>query len=213
MPEGNADPTVQVIGKSGHPRPVVMTTGLDDRHPERRVPFGERGGRGEIGLGQAEQRGQPAVVRRYEAAVDEPEPWLGIGESDDNDEQLGVGDHGTFDGIGVIGRASQQAGALGDPHDPGEGVRPTGHITHQGNPITHHDGASADVSAPDGDHLGVPRPAGVPAAVDGDHESVDGILVRRSGAGPGPRAAAGTDPDVVLVEAVVPRPARTRADR
>ena len=48
-------------------------------------------GGGQVGLGQAEQRGQPGVEPGHQDAVDHPGPRRGIGEGGDDHQLVGVG--------------------------------------------------------------------------------------------------------------------------
>jgi hypothetical protein len=204
VPESHADPTIEVLRERGYPCTTVLPAGFDDWNAEGCVPVGERCGRRKVGLCQTEQRAKATVVRRHETSVDESRPGLRVCECHDHDEQFGVGDHGTFDRVGVIRSTAQQAAALRDADHPRERVRPTGYIADQRDPVADHDRAAPHIAAADGDHLDVTGPARVPATVDRDHETVDGVLVRGSGARARARSATGTDPDVVLVEAIVP---------
>ena len=175
---------------------------------ERGVLREEVLGRGEVGLGEHEQRVHAGVVGRDEAAVDEPGARLGVGERGHDDELVGIGDDDPLDRVGVVGGAPQDGGPLLDPHDPGEGVGTAGGVADHGDSVTDDDGGAAELAGAHGDDdpLGQALAGGDerrPAPpVHGRDPADDRVLVLGSllGAGPG-AAAVGAHPDVRLVPA------------
>ena len=176
----------------------------DPAHAERCVDRQDRLGPGEIGLGQAEHGLEPGVVGGDQEPVDQPEPWRRVGERGDDHELVGVGDDRPLDRVGVIGRPAQDGPARLDPDDPGERAGRAADVAGQADGVTGHDVAAAELTCLHrGDDL-VADHAPVPATVDGGDEGFDGLGVRGPPPGARPGAAAGPDPDVILVHAAVP---------
>ena len=180
----------------------IVSSGGGD--PE--IEFGELGGEGfggcQVGLGQAQDGFESAGVRGDQGALHQAGAWRRIGESDDDQQLIGVGDDDAFGGVGVIGGAPQHGSPLTSPHDASQRVVLARDIADDADVVTHDDrGASEFACAHRGDDavgVGVER-AAPPAAVDGDHHGFVGVCVIRSGLCSRPRSSAGTDPDIGLV--------------
>ncbi len=132
------------------------------RQAERPVELPQRRVVGEIGLGEAEYRLQATVVGRDQASVDQPGARWWVGEGTDNDEPVGVGDDRAFQGIGVVGGATQHASAFAPPDDPGKAAGRTRDVTDQGDLVADdHAGPAQRTAADTGDqHAGGCRWAG-----------------------------------------------------
>src|SRR5579863_10566469 len=158
-------------------------------------------GRGQVGLGQAEQRVQARVVGGDQAAVDEAEPGGRVGQGADDDHLVSVGDDDPLDRVGVVGGTAQHGGALADPDDPGQGALRAGGVAGQGNPVADDDASAAQFPRLHGGDLPAAGQTPVAAPVDRRDERLGGIFVGGAAACPRPRATARPDPYVVLVQA------------
>ena len=107
---------------------VVAARG-GDREVEVGELRGERLRRGEIGLGQTQDRAQPAGVGGDQCALDQAGARRRVGQRHHDEQLVGVGDDDAFGRIGVIGGAPQHRSPLTAPHDAGQRVRcaRTGH--------------------------------------------------------------------------------------
>jgi hypothetical protein len=189
-----------LVGTAEHIRQVQFRVVAD--HPVRR---------GQVGLGQAQQWVDVGVVRRHQAAVDEPGPRGRVGQRADDHELVRVGDHHPFQPplgrrVVVVGGAPQHRRPLGDPHDPGQRAGRAGHVAHDAHPVTDDDRLAAKLPGAHGHDLPVVHHARVAATVHREDEAVDGVGVQRPGPGARARGTAGADPYVVLV--VLPALAR-----
>jgi hypothetical protein len=114
LPEQHAGTVGQPLPEQRDPRVVITGAGDDRLDAERLVEAEQLARVGQVVLGQAEQRDQPAVVRRHEAAVDQPLARRRVGQRGDDDEHLGVGDDGPLDGSVSSGvrRSSEVRGSM-----------------------------------------------------------------------------------------------------
>ena len=121
--------------RSRSSRQVAAALGHDPRHAERAVGR-EQGLRvGEVGLGEAQQRPHPGVVRRHQRAVDQPRPRLGVGQRGDDDQLVGVGDDHPLDRVVVVGGTAQHGGALVDLDDPGQAAVGARDVADDADPV------------------------------------------------------------------------------
>ena len=170
----DADPARERLAQRVEPVGRAVVPGGDDvRDRERGVLLEERRGVGEVGLGEHEQRLHPGVVRRDEAAVDQPGAGLGVGQGRDDDELVGVGDEHPLDGVGVVGGAAQHGRSRGDAHDPGEAAVGAGRVADEVHLVADDDALAAELARPHREDDPAPRPVlderRVAAAVDAGH--------------------------------------------
>jgi hypothetical protein len=192
-------------GQSG-PHLVQRLAPLHDDvgHVQRRVGRDECVCRREVGLGEDEERPQPGVVRRDQAAVDQPGPRLRVRERRDDSELVGVGDDDPLDRVRVVSRAPQHRCARLDAHHPRQPVGLAREVTDEADPVAHDDALAPQLAGLHRrDEAGVDE-AAVAAAVHGHDEALGRVVVPRPVLGPWTRAAARTDPHVVLVEVRTP---------
>jgi hypothetical protein len=193
---------------------VGAALGHDVLHAERSVDPDQRLRVGEVGLRQAEQRRHAGVVRRDEGPVDQPGPWLRVGQRGDDDQLVGVGDDDPLDRVGVVGCPTQHRPAVVDRHDPRERAVGAGGVPDDPDAIAaDHRLAPERARLHGDDHGAVVEQAGQPAAVDGDDPRRHGVLEGGAflGAGPGAAARALVGLGVVLV-VPAPRPRAHRAN-
>ncbi len=141
--------------------------------------FGERFRRGQVGLGQAQDRCQPTGVRGDQRPVDESGAWRRVGQCHHDQQLVGVGDHHPFGGVGVIGGAPQHRSPRSAPHDAGQGVVATGQIADDVDIVADDDRRAAQFPRPHGGdavHRVAVEHTSPAAAVDADHH---GRLRRR----------------------------------
>ena len=201
LPEQHARAAGQPGAQHLDARVVLRGPGDDDLDAERLVEGAHLVRRREVVLGEAQQRHEPAVVRRDQAPVDEPGARHGVGQRRDDDEHLGVGDDRPLDGVAVVGGAPQQRGAGLDAHDAAERVGPAAGVADDGDPVADDDRPPAELAgAHRREQAAVGRAEPVAAAVDAADDRRTRLVVRRTGARTGSRAAPGPHPDVVLVE-------------
>jgi hypothetical protein len=176
----------------------------DERHVKGLVRRDERVGGGQVGLREDEQRRQARVVRRDQATVDQPGARFGVGHGGHDRELVGVGDDDALDRIGVVGGTAQHRRPGLDADDPGQRVGGAGEVAHDGDPVAHDDALAPQLAGLHRrDEAGVDE-AAVAAAVHGHDEALGRVVVPRPVLGPWTRAAARTDPHVVLVEVRTP---------
>ncbi len=196
------DPVVQQLAHTVRGVTVLqlLATGHDVRDAERGVGLQELVRRGQVRLGQHQERAEPAVVRRDQAAVDHARAGLGIGERGDDGQLVGVGHDHPLEGVVVVRRAAQHRRTRTDPHDAGQGVLVAGEVPDERHPVAHHRCLAAEFAGLHGRHRAVVDEAGQPAPVDGEDHAVLGVLVLGPRVGAGPVAlGVGADADVVLV--------------
>ena len=113
------------------------------RDRDGQVQIGELRGEGlrrrEVGLGQAQNRRQPARVGGDQRAFDEAGARRRVGERDHDQQLVGVGDDHALGGIGVVRGAPQHRSAVPAPHDARQGVRASGEVAHQADVVADHD--------------------------------------------------------------------------
>ena len=131
LAEQHGDPALQAFSQLLDPGALAGDDRLD---AERLVERQQLVGAGEVALGQAEQRHQPAVEGRHQAAVDQPWPGHRVGQRRDHDQQVGVRDDRPLDRVGVVRRTAQQRGARLDADHPGQGVGPAAEVADQRRP-------------------------------------------------------------------------------
>ena len=73
-----------------------------------------------------------------------------VGQRDDDDELLGVGDDRPLDRVGVVRGAAQQGPPFGDGDDAGERVGAAGGVAGELDPVADDHRGPPDVAAPDG---------------------------------------------------------------
>ncbi len=207
--EAAGEPAADLGQRAGRQRPPGGQHGQVQRGVQG-ADLARRRLRGQVGLGQQEQRVQPGVERRDQAAVDEAEPRRRLGQRADDHHLIGVGHDDPLRRVGVVRRAPQRAGPRFHPDDPGQRPALAGRVPGQRDPVADHHRAFAQFAGLHGHHQAVVGHAAVPAAVHRDDEACRGGRVRRAPPGARPRAAPGTDPDVVLVEVGVARPGAHR---
>ena len=96
-------------------RRVAVGAGDDHGQVEVGVVRGELRRVGEVGLRQAQHRLEPTGVGGDERAVDEAGARDRVGQRGDDHQVRRVRDHDPLVGVGVVGGAPQDAGALGRP--------------------------------------------------------------------------------------------------
>ncbi len=205
VPDQHAGAAGERLAQRGRVLPALRD---HPRHPERAVGDEQRLGVGEVGLGEAEQRRHAGVVGGHERAVDEPGAGLGVGERRDDDELVGVRDDHPLHRVVVVGGAAQRGGALADLDDPRQHALVAGGVAHHPHPVADHHALAAQRARLDGEHHDAVDKQREPAAVDSDHDTVDGVVV----AGPLLGARAGVPPRalVVLDVALVVAPRHVR---
>ena len=164
--------------------------------------LGECGRVGQVGLCQAQDRGEAAGVGGDQRAVHQTGARRRVGECDHGHHLVGVGDHHPFGGIGVIGGAAQHRPAFAAPHDSGQGVRPARQVADHVDLVADHDRCTAEFTGPHGGHQPIRIPAehdAPAAAVDRHHHARLGVGVLGANLGARTRAPTGTDLDVGLV--------------
>jgi hypothetical protein len=177
---------------------VVAARG-GDREVEVGELLGERLRRGEIGLGQTQDRLEPACVGGDQCALELAGARWRVGQSDHDEELVGVGDDDAFGGIGVIGGAPQHRSPLTAPDDAGQCVCLSRKVTDDADVIADDDrGAPQFAGAHRGDEVvGVTAHGTAPApAVDGDNHGALCVGVFGASLGSRPRAPAGPHPDI-----------------
>jgi hypothetical protein len=117
VPEQHAGAAGQPLDDLGQ---VGTALGDDVRHSQGAVAGEDRLGVREVGLGQAQERVHPRVVRRDEGPVDEALAWFRVGQCRDNDELVGVRNDHALDRVVVVRRTPKHGLALVDGHDPGQ---------------------------------------------------------------------------------------------
>ena len=182
-------------------------------HTQGAVEARQRGGVGQVGLGEHDERLHAGVVGGHEVAVDHAWARLGVGHGGDDDELGGVGDDRPLGagGVPVLGAAAQQGGALLDADHARQGALAAAGVPDDGDPVPDDDLAppqlaglhGGDVAAGVLGEAGVVQADPVVAAVDaGDHAQgcvgVTGALL-----GARARAPAGADPHARVVGADV----------
>ena len=192
VPDQHAGASPQPVAQLGEVAgPLALELGHHPRHPEGAVGRQQHLGVGQVGLGQAQQRRHPGVVRRHEGPVDEARARLGIGQGGDHDELVGVGDDHPLDGVVVVGGATQGGGAWDHLHDPGQrAVGPAG-VTDDPHVVADHDPLAAQGARLHRHHAVSVEQEREASAVDRDDAGVDRVVVARpvlgarSGAAPG----------------------------
>ena len=147
---------------------------------------GERLRRGQIGFGQAQDGFEPAGIRGDQCALDQAGARRGVGERDDHQQLIGVGDDDALGGIGVIGGAPQHGSPLTASHDAGQSVRLARDVADDADVVADDNRGAAQFAGPHGgdDAVGVAAErAAPPAAVDGHHHGFVGVGVVGSGLG------------------------------
>src|SRR5882757_2441652 len=165
----------------------------------------ERLWRRKVGLRQAQDRRQPTRVGGDQRPLDEPGARWGVGQRDDDQQLVGIGDHHPFGGICVICGAAQHGSAFSASDDAGQGVLQPGQVADDVHVIADDDRGPAEFPGPHrGDHpvRGSAKGTAPPAAVDGDDHRLLGVGVVGSSLGPRPRALARAYPDIGLVVVV-----------
>ena len=137
------------------------------RDAQRAVGGQQLIGRGQVGLGEAQQRGQPRVIGGDQEAVDEPGPGRWVGEGGDDDELAGVGDDDPLDGVGVVGGSPQHGGSRLHPDHPGQRAWSAGDVAGQRDRVTDHHPAAAQLARTHGGDLAAVDQDAVPAPLDG----------------------------------------------
>ena len=190
--------------RGAHLLEVAAALGDDPRHAQGAVGRQQRLGVGEVGLGEAQQRRHARVVRRHEGPVDQARPRLGVGQRGDDDELVGVGDDDPLDRVVVVGGTAQRGGALDDLDDPGQRAVGARGVADDADPVAHHDALAAQGAGLHRHHGGAVDEQGEAAAVDGDDDAVDGVVVGGTVLGAGPGAATWSLVVLVVVLAVAP---------
>ncbi|CAM5705765.1 hypothetical protein SPURM210S_04780 [Streptomyces purpurascens] len=202
VPDERGDLAVELLAHPGDGGAVLqfLAAGHDVGGVEVAVQLQQLVGRGEVRLGQHQQRIQAPGIGRDQAAVDQPGPGLRVGQGGDDGQLVGVGDDHALERIVVVRRTAQHRRALLDADDPGEGVLLAGHVAHEGHAVADHGRLAAQLAGLHGHHHPVLHEAGEASPVDGEDEALGGVLVLGPDVRPGPGVpAAGTGADVVLV--------------
>ena len=187
----------------------VVAAGGDHGQIEVGELLGERGGGREVGLGQAQDRYQPAGVGRDQRSIDQAGARRRVGQGHHDQQLIGVGDDDPLGGIVVIGGAPQHCSPRPTPDDAGQGIRPTGKVANHVDVVADDDRCAAQFSCP---HRGDPaigvavEHASPAAAVDADHHGRFCVGVFGAGLGPRSRTASRADLDVGLVVVARPQP-------
>ena len=158
---------------SGSSRP-----GDGDGQVEVRELRGERLGRRQVGLGQAQDGFKPACVGGDERPLDQAGARRRVGERDHHQQLVCVGDDDALGGIRVIGGAPQHRSPLTASHDARQGIRLARHVADDADVVADDDRGATEFSGPHGgdDAVGVATErATPPAAVDGDNHGFCGV--------------------------------------
>ena len=125
---------------------------------------GERFGRGQVGLGQAQDGFESAGVCRDQRALDQAGAGRRVGQRNHDQQLVGVGDDDAFGRIGVIGGAPQHRSPLTAPHDAGQRVGPPGQVADDADIVADDDRRAAEFPCPHGGDpaVGVAGPARIP---------------------------------------------------
>ena len=187
VPDEHAGPVPAAASRSG-PRSPRRAPGRHRRRAQVRVRGQQLVRRGQVGLGQAEQRVEPADVRGDQEAVDQPDPRRRVGQRGDHDQLVGVGHDHPLVRVGVVGAAPQHGPPRLDPDDAGQRVRAAGQVADHRDPVADHDRAAAELARLHGGDPDLADQHRVAAAVDGD----DHARARRPRAWGGSGSAAGS---------------------
>ena len=150
----------------------VVATGDDHLEIQVGVLLGERRGGREIGLGQAQDRDQPAGVGRDQRPIDQPGARRRVGQRHHDQQLIGVGDDHPFGGVGVIGGAPQHCSPRTATHDAGQRIGAAGQIADDVDVVADDDRCAAQFPGPHRGDMAVDvavERTSPPAAVDADH--------------------------------------------
>ena len=92
-------------------------------------------GRGQVGLGQQQQRLDPRVERGDHDPVDHADAGRRVGQRGDDDELVGVGDDRPLVRVVVVGGPAQHGVALEHLDDPGQRALLAGDVAVQPDPV------------------------------------------------------------------------------
>ena len=181
----------------------IVAAGGDDGEVQIGELRGERLRRRQVGLGQAQDRRQPAGVGGDQRPLDEAGARRRVGQRHHDQQLVGVGDHHPLGGIGVIGGAPQHRSAFGPRRTirARVSVRPDRSPTMStSSPTTIGVRPSSRARIAVTSCVRVAAEHAAPAAaVDGHHHGRARVGVLGTGLGARSRALARADPDVGLV--------------
>jgi hypothetical protein len=158
--------------------------------------------RPEIGLGQTQNRREPARVCGDQRPFDKAGARGRVGECHHDQQLVGVGDDHALGGIGVVGGAAQDRSTVTATHDARQGVGVPGEVAHHADVVADHDRRPAQLAGPHRRHnaVGVAAERAAPSpAIDRHHHGVLGVGVVGADLRPRPRTPPRSDPDVGLV--------------
>ena len=145
---------------------------------------------------------EPAGVGGDQGPLDEAGARRRVGQRDDDQQLVGVGDDHPLGRVGVIGGAAQHRSAFAATHDAGQGVGLAGQVADDVDLVADDDRRAAQFPGPhrgdDAVRVAAER-AAPPAAVDGDDHGRLGVGVLGAGLGARTRTAARAHPDIGLV--------------
>ena len=182
-----------------HREQGIIDTRGDHRQVQIRELLGERLRRGQVRLGQAQNRRQAAGVGGDQRPVDQAGAWRRVRQRHHDQQLVRVGDDNSFGGVGVIGGASQHRTSRTPAHDAGQGVVASGQIADDVDIVADDDRRAAQLASSHGGDpaIGAAAQHTPPAAaVDADHHGGLRVGVLRTRLGPGPRPFTGPDFDV-----------------
>ena len=132
----------------------VADAGGEDLYVEIAELGGEGAGVGEVGFGEADQRGEAADEGGDEGAFHEAGARRWIGHGADDQQVVRIGHDDPLERVRVVRSAAQNGGAVFEPHDARQGVLLAGGIA------DHTDVVSDD-------YVGAPHLAGAHAGDEG----------------------------------------------
>ena len=167
-----------------------VVAALEDGQVEAGEVAEEHGRVGQVGLRDAEDRGDPRVVGGDQVAVDETDARLGVRRRHHDQHLVGVGDDDALDGIRVVRAAPEQGHARNDPHDAGKASLRPGRVADDVDAVAGDDRVLAQLARPGRGDPAFGRETlvehdRVPAAVDGEDAAGQRVLVVGPGLGAG----------------------------